>query len=135
MKIRVLDAEIISWFARVNASFPLPFGITTQLRTFYSGPSATAQTESQGILSMSGAINKDLFNKKGTLSFRASDIFNSRRRKSTTVTENFTNYTEFQWRQPTYILTFTYRIKESKNDRKRSQRSNGNGGDGGEFDF
>lgn len=132
---QILDAEIISWFARVNASFPLPFGITTQLRTFYSGPSATAQTESQGILSMSGAINKDLFNKKGTLSFRASDIFNSRRRKSTTVTENFTNYTEFQWRQPTYILTFTYRIKESKNDRKRSQRSNGDGGDGGEFDF
>ena len=132
---QVLDAEIISWFARVNASFPLPFGITTQLRTFYRGPSATAQTESQGILSMSGAINKDLFNKKGTLSFRASDIFNSRRRKSTTVTENFTNYTEFQWRQPTYIFTFTYRIKESKNNRRRSQRSDGDGGDGGEFDF
>lgn len=130
---QVLDAEIISWFARINASFPLPFGITTQLRTFYRGPSATAQTESQGILSMSGAINKDLFNKKGTLSFRASDIFNSRRRKSTTLTENFTNYTEFQWRQPTYIFTFTYRIKENKNNRKRSQRSNGD--EGGEFEF
>ena len=132
---QVLDAEIVSWFARINASFPLPFGITTQLRTFYRGPSATAQTESQGILSMSGAINKDLFNKKGTLSFRASDIFNSRRRKSTTLTENFTNYTEFQWRQPTYIFTFTYRINENKNSRKRSQRSNGDGGDGGEFEF
>ena len=132
---QVLDAEIVSWFARINASFPLPFGITTQLRTFYRGPSATAQTESQGILSMSGAINKDFFNKKGTLSFRASDIFNSRRRKSTTLTENFTNYTEFQWRQPTYIFTFTYRINENKNSRKRSQRSNGDGGDGGEFEF
>ncbi|MEN8768583.1 MAG: outer membrane beta-barrel family protein, partial [Candidatus Arcticimaribacter sp.] len=131
----VFDQSIISWFARVNASFPLPFGITSQLRTFYSGPRATAQTESQGILSMSGAINKDLFNKKGTLSFRASDIFNSRRRKSTTATENFTNYTEFQWRQPTYIFTFTYRIKESKNNRRRSQRSNGDSGDGEEFDF
>ena len=132
---QVLDAEIVSWFARINASFPLPFGITTQLRTFYRGPSATAQTESQGILSMSGAINKDLFNKKGTLSFRASDIFNSRRRKSTTETETFRNYTEFQWRQPTYIFTFTYRINENKNSRKRSQRSNGDGGDDGEFDF
>ena len=119
---QVLDAEIVSWFARINASFPLPFGMTTQLRTFYRGPSATAQTESQGILSMSGAINKDLFNKKGTLSFRASDIFNSRRRKSTTLTDNFTNYTEFQWRQPTYIFTFTYRINENKNNRKRKNR-------------
>lgn len=132
---QVLDAEIVSWFARINVSFPIPFGITTQLRTFFRGPSATAQTESQGILSMSGAINKDLFNKKGTLSFRASDIFNSSRRKSTTITENFTNYTEFQWRQPTYIFTFTYRINENKNNRKRSQRSNGNGGEGGEFEF
>jgi len=132
---QVLDAEIVSWFARINASFPLPFGMTTQLRTFYRGPSATAQTESQGILSMSGAINKDLFNKKGTLSFRASDIFNSRRRKSTTLTDNFTNYTEFQWRQPTYIFTFTYRINENKNNRKRNQRDNGDGGGDGEFDF
>ncbi|MGB1444745.1 MAG: TonB-dependent receptor domain-containing protein [Flavobacteriaceae bacterium] len=134
---QVLDAEIVSWFARVNASFPLPFDLTTQLRAFYRGPSATAQTETQGIFSLSGAVNKNLFKKKGTLSFRASDIFNSRRRKSSTRTEQFTNYTEFQWRQPTYIFTFTYRINERKNDRSRRRRTtNYNGGDGGgEFDF
>ena len=132
---QVLDAEIISWFARLNASFPLPFDLNTQLRAFYRGPSATAQTESEGIFSLSGAINKNLFKKKGTLSFRASDIFNSRRRKSTTVTEQFTNYTEFQWRQPTYIFTFTYRINERKNDRNRRRNNYDGGEDGGEFDF
>ena len=132
---QVLDAEIISWFARLNASFPLPFDLNTQLRAFYRGPSATAQTESEGIFSLSGAINKNLFKKKGTLSFRASDIFNSRRRKSTTVTEQFTNYNEFQWRQPTYIFTFTYRINERKNDRNRRRNNYGGGDDGGEFDF
>lgn len=134
---QVLDAEIVSWFARVNASFPLPFDLTTQLRAFYRGPSATAQTETQGIFSLSGAVNKNLFKKKGTLSFRASDIFNSRRRKSSTRTAQFTNYTEFQWRQPTYIFTFTYRINERKNDRSRRRRNtNYDGGDGGgEFDF
>ena len=133
---QVLDAEIVSWFARVNASFPLPFDLTTQLRAFYRGPSATAQTETQGIFSLSGAVNKNVFKKKGTLSFRASDIFNSRRRKSATRTAQFTNYTEFQWRQPTYIFTFTYRINERKNDRSRRRRNtNYDGGDGGEFDF
>ena len=130
----VLDAEIISWFARVNASFPLPGGLTSQLRAFYRGPRATAQTESQGIFSMSGALNKNLFKKKATLSFRASDIFNTSRGKSRTKTENFTNYTEFQWRQPTYVFTFTYRINERKMDRKR--RSNYSGGEqGGDFEF
>ena len=133
---QVLDAEIISWFARVNANFPLPFDLTTQLRAFYRGPSATAQTETQGIFSLSVAINKNLFKKKGTLSFRASDIFNSRRRKSSTLTDDFTNYTEFQWRQPTYIFTFTYRINERKNERNRRRNGGYDGGDGGgEFDF
>ena len=132
---QVLDAEIISWFARLNASFTLPFDLNTQLRAFYRGPSATAQTESEGIFSLSGAINKNLFKKKGTLSFRASDIFNSRRRKSTTVTEQFTNYNEFQWRQPTYIFTFTYRINERKNNRNRRRNNYDGGEDGGEFDF
>lgn len=132
---QVLDAEIISWFARINASFPLPFGINTQLRAFYRGPRETAITKTQGIFSMSGALNKNLFDKKGTISFRVSDIFNSSRRKSTTETDSFINYTEFQWRQPTYIFTFTYRINENKNKRRRSMERGSSEGNDGEFDF
>ena len=132
----VLDRSIVSWFARVNSSFPIPFGIDTQLRAFYRGPRANAQTESEGIFSLSGALNKTIFNKKGTLSFRASDIFNSRRRKSRTETDTFRNYTEFQWRQPTYIFTLTYRINERNMDRKRRRSNNDGQREGGEdFDF
>ena len=120
----VLDREIVSWFARFNSSFPLPFGIDTQIRGFYFGPNANAQTESKGVFTLSGALNKSLFNKKGTLSFNASDILNSSKRKSTTITDDFINYTEFQWRQPTYIFTFTYRINERNNDRRRRNREN-----------
>ena len=109
-----LDREIISWFVRINSSFPLPFGINTQLRGFYFGPRANAQTESKGIFRFSGALNKNIFKNKGTISFRASDILNSSIRKSTTETADFRNYTEFQWRQPSYILTLTYRINERK---------------------
>ena len=43
--------------------------------------------------------------------------------------------TEFQWRQPTYIFTFTYRINERKNDRNRRRNNYDGGEDGGEFDF
>ena len=127
----VLDREIVSWFARVNSSFPLPLGINAQLRGFYFGPRANAQTESKGIVTFSGALNKSLFKKKGELSFRVSDILNSSRRKSTTETPDFRNYTEFQWRQPTYVFTLTYRINERKMDRKRN-RNGGFGGDGGD---
>jgi outer membrane receptor protein involved in Fe transport len=126
-----LDREIISWFARLNSSFPIPFGINTQFNGFYFGPRANAQTESKGVLTFSGALNKPLFNDKATLSFRVSDILNSSKRKSTTETADFKNYTEFQWRQPTYIFTFTYRVNERKMDRRRNNRGQ-NFGDGDE---
>ncbi|MGA0316302.1 MAG: TonB-dependent receptor domain-containing protein [Flavobacteriaceae bacterium] len=126
-----LDREIISWFARLNSSFPMPFGINTQFNGFYFGPRANAQTESKGIVTFSGALNKPMLNDKATLSFRVSDILNSSKRKSTTETADFRNYTEFQWRQPTYIFTFTYRVNERKMDRRRNN-SRQNFGDGDE---
>ena len=108
----------------------MPLGIRAQFNGFYFGPRANAQTESKGIIRFSGALNKPLFKNKGTLSFRVSDILNSSRRKSFTETADFRNYTEFQWRQPTYIFTLTYRINERKMDRRRSNRGqNFSGGD------
>ena len=64
-----------------------------------------------------------------------SDILNSSIRKSTTETADFKNYTEFQWRQPTYIITFTYRINERKNDRRKNSRGNYSGEDDEEPEF
>lgn len=133
---RDFGAKIVSWFSRINASIKFPKGFNTQLRGFYFGPRANAQTESKGIFTLSGAVNKTVLNKKGTLSLRASDLLNSRRRKSTTTNENFNSYTEFQWRIPSYVLTFTYKINENKAAKKRRASRNPGGGDGGdEFDF
>lgn len=129
-----LDASIISWFARLNASFPLPYNMNSQLRAFYRGPRANALTETEGLFSLTAALNKDLWEKKATLSFRASDILNTYRSRSTTQTPNFNSYNEYQWRNPTFILTFTYRINE-KNNNNRKKRSNGNySQDGGGYE-
>ena len=131
---QVFDAEIVSWFARINGNVTLPKGWTAQLRGFYRGPNATAQNRSKGFFVLSGAINKDVLKKKGTLSFNASDLLNSRRFKNTTTTERFINYIEFQWRRPSYVMTFTYKINERKNDRRRRNQNYGDGG-GDEFGF
>ncbi len=132
---QVFDAEIISWFARINGNIRLPKGWTAQLRGFYRGPNATAQNRSKGFFVLSGAVNKNIFNKKGTLSFNASDLLNSRRYKNTTTTESFINYSEFQWRRPSYVMTFTYKINERKNDRRRRNQNYGGNGGGDEFGF
>ena len=130
---QVFDAEIVSWFARINSNVTLPKGWTAQLRGFYRGPNATAQSKSKGFFVLSGAINKDVLNKKGTLSFNASDLLNSRFYRNTTTTELFTNYSEFQWRRPSYVMTFTYKINERKNQRGKRGQNYGDGGDDVEF--
>ena len=130
---QVFDAEIVSWFARINGNITLPKGWTAQLRGFYRGPNATAQSKSKGFFVLSGAINKDVLNKKGTLSFNASDLLNSRLYRNTTTTELFTNYSEFQWRRPSYVMTFTYKINERKNQRRKGGQNYGDGGDEVEF--
>ncbi|MDA9668344.1 TonB-dependent receptor [Flavobacteriaceae bacterium] len=66
---QVFDAEIVSWFARINGNITLPKGWTAQLRGFYRGPNATAQSKSKGFFVLSGAINKDVLNKKGNAFF------------------------------------------------------------------
>ena len=126
------DAENLSWRARINATIKLPFDIDWQTRMFYRGPTETAQSKSKGIFSMSGALNKDILKDKGTISFRASDVFNSSKRISETNTPSFYSYSERQWRQPTFIFTFTYRVKQKKNQGRRQMNQ---GGGGEEFDF
>jgi outer membrane receptor protein involved in Fe transport len=126
---QVFDAEIVSWFARINSNVTLPKGWTAQLRGFYRGPNATAQSKSKGFFVLSGAINKDVLNKKGTLSFNASDLLNSRFYRNTTTTKLFTNYSEFQWRRPSYVMTFTYKINERKNQRRKRGQNYGDGRD------
>ncbi len=131
---RSFDATNISWFARMNASIRLPKKYNLQVRGFYRGPSETAQSRSQGFYVISGAINKEILNDKGSLSLRLSDFFNTGRFRNETFTDTFISYTEYQRRIPTYILSFTYRLNQKKNqrpDRRNMQPSE----DEGDFEY
>ncbi len=121
---QVFDAENLSWFARLNAKYTLPADIDWQTRIFYRGPSETAQNKSKGIFSTSLAFSKDLFKDKASLAFRVSDVFNSRKRMSESFTPTFRGTSEFQFRQRSFNLSFTYRFNQKK-QRERGQRSGG----------
>lgn len=124
---QVFDAENFSWFARLNSKYTLPADIEWQTRLFYRGPRETAQSRSKGIFSTDLAFSKDLFNEKASLAFRISDIFNIRKRRSDSFTPTFDSYSEFQWRERSFNLSFTYRFNQKK---KRNGRGNNmNGGD------
>lgn len=126
-------AENTSYFGRFSSKVKLPGSIDWQTNAFYRGPSNNAQTETDGILSVDMAMSKDIIDGDATLALNVSDLFNSRKRNSLTLTDTFSSDSEFQWRRRQVNLSFTYRF----NQKKQRQRPESNGGmedDGGGFE-
>lgn len=123
------DAENLSWFIRLNNKITLPGSIDWQTRIFYRGPTENAQTRNQGIFSLDLAFSKDLFKEKASLALNISDVFNSRRRISETITPFFQSDSEFQWRVRSFNLAFTYRFNQKKKRGGDRQRYDDGGGE------
>ncbi|SMG26944.1 TonB-dependent receptor domain-containing protein [Arenibacter troitsensis] len=131
--VQNFDADNFSWFTRFSAKIPLPGKIDFQTNFFYMGPSEDAQNTNKGMLSSDLGLSKDILKDKGSLTLNVGDIFNSRKRRSDTRTENVATYSEFQFRQRQITLSFQYRFNQpqNKNDRNRQGRSGG----GEDMDF
>ena len=130
--VQNFDADNFTWFTRFSAKLPLPGKIDFQTNLFYRGPSENAQSRNKGILSTNMAFSKDIVKDKATLSLNIRDLFNTRKRRSETRTDNVYTYSEFQWRQRSIILSFLYRFNEPQSQRNRNGERNG--GDDDEFE-
>lgn len=115
------DADNLSWFVRINNKVTLPGDIDWQTRLFYRGPNEDAQNIRKGLFSANLAFSKDLFKDKASIAFNVSDVFNSRKRQSESFTDTFRSEGEFQWRERSFNLSFTYRFNQKK-------KRQGNGG-------
>ena len=122
-----------SFFGRFSAKYTLPAAIDLQTNGFYVGPRQNSQTESESIFSMDVALSKEVIKDKLTATFNVRDVFNSRKRKSFTQSNNFTSDNEFQWRERQFTISLIYRFNQSREDRmkERGQSGNGNMDDGG----
>ncbi|WP_235942542.1 TonB-dependent receptor domain-containing protein [Salinimicrobium oceani] len=132
------SAKNTSYFGRFSSKVTLPWKIDWQTNAFYRGASEGAQTETQGLLSVDMAVSKELFNEKASLTLNVQDLLNSRKRESFTTTAFFERESEFQWRQRSIILSFTYRFNQQRREQDRQRRGNENNdedmnGEGGEF--
>ena len=123
-----LDNTNNSWFARLNNKYTLPGKIEWQTSLNYRGPQEDAQNKREGVFSTNMAFSKDLLKDKASIAFNVNDLFNSRKRISETFTETFKSDSEFQWRERSFTLSFTYRFNQQK---KRQER----GGSGGDYDY
>ncbi|MCG2461888.1 TonB-dependent receptor [Flavobacteriaceae bacterium F89] len=129
------DSDYFSWFTRLSAKIPLPAKIDFQTNVFYRGRRIDAQNINKGALNTSLAFSKDILKEKATLSLNVSDLFNSRKRRTETRTENVYTYSEFQWRERQINLTFLYRFNQKKSQRgENNQREGGGGGEDMNFE-
>lgn len=127
-----LSRTNLSWFSRVNGKFTIFKDIDWQIQVYYRGPRENAQSKSKGMVFTSMALNKDMFKKKGTLSFRVSDLFNSAMYQSHTFTPTFQNDVVFRRSLPSFNLSMTYRVNQNtKQQRRRSSGNRGSNDEGG----
>ncbi|MFP4846874.1 outer membrane beta-barrel protein [Winogradskyella sp. PE311] len=125
------SAKNTSWFARFSSKVTLPWKIDWQTNASYRGAEQDAQSDTQGLFTVDLAFSKELIENKLTISANVRDLFNSRRRQSTTTTDFFERYSESQWRVRQVNVSILYRFNQQL---KKNERS-GRGGNGGNDDF
>ncbi|MDO5980411.1 TonB-dependent receptor domain-containing protein [Flavivirga spongiicola] len=123
-----LEANNLTWSARLTNKLTLPYKVDWQTNINYRGPSEDAQNNRKGRLTTNLAFSKDLFKEKASVAFNIRDLFNSNIFKNHITAETFTADQEIQFRGGrTYNLSFTYRF----NQQKKQERNGGFDGNGG----
>jgi outer membrane receptor for ferrienterochelin and colicins len=128
------DNSATTWTARASSKFNLPQKIDLQLNGNYDAEQKTAQGKNKANASMNFALSKDILKDKATIAFNINDVFNSRKRINEVELPTVNSYSEMQWRQRQFTLSFTYRFNKQKTDRdKQPTKRDNNDSQGDEF--
>ena len=127
------DSDDTNWSTRFNGFVRLPKEYSLQFFGFVRGPSENAFSKRKAFGFVSGAIQKSILEKKGTLSLKFSDLFNTSQWRYEAFQDSFYRKGEGRWREPTYVLTFSYRFNDNKykQRRKNVRRDRGDSDQGG----
>lgn len=125
------QTDNFSWTGRVTFNLVLSKTFDAQVSTNYRGPMVAPQ----GVMNPQGNVDLgfklELWNKKASLSFRISDIFNTQRFKIDITDITYYSRVNHKWESRTANLTFTYRINQGSERREKPRGEQGGGGDGG----
>jgi hypothetical protein len=128
--VSVNEADNITIDGRLTSKLTV-FDSDLQLRMNYRGSSESTQGARNAIASLDLGWSKDFLDKSMTITISVRDVFNSRRRNSVSLFDEFADRSEFQWRSRVGTVTASYRINQKK---KRGGRQGGGDFNGsGEF--
>lgn len=117
------DFDATSWSTRLTSKITLPAKIDWQTNLTYNGPQDNAQGKRLGVLAMNLGFSKDILKDKATVAFNISDVFNSRKMMSETLIQSVESYSEMQFRERQFTLSFTYRFNKAKNEREKPKKN------------
>ena len=113
------DSNDTNWSTRFNGFVRLPKEYSLQFFGFVRGPSENAFSKRKAFGFVTGAIQKSILDKKGTLSLKFSDLFNTSQWRYEAFQDSFYRKGEGRRREPTYVLTFSYSFNDNKYKQRR----------------
>ncbi|MFC5272298.1 TonB-dependent receptor domain-containing protein [Adhaeribacter terreus] len=117
------NSDKFSWLARLNSNFVLPKNLSMQISVNYRSPQALAQGTRDAIYNTDIALKKEILKKKGSVTLRVSDVFNTLRYNTSVTSQDFT-YDLFAKRQSRIaFLGFAYRFGNEQNKQRRQDTS------------
>ena len=108
-----LSVNYLNLTSRLGTEFDVGKHTDFQVNFRYNSPVNTAQGRQEHIARVDLALSQKLFNNRGNLTLSVSDLFNSRVRRRETITSDYFQYSEFQWRARQINLTLNYRIEKN----------------------
>jgi outer membrane receptor protein involved in Fe transport len=109
----ILERDTYSARFRLSTKFKIN-KVSLQLSGNYLAPENQTQGTRKSMYRMDAGANMDVLKGKGTLNLTVRDVFNTRKYRGTTLTDSFSEVSEFQWRSRQVRLSFTYRINQKK---------------------
>ncbi|MGQ9799782.1 MAG: TonB-dependent receptor domain-containing protein [Ignavibacterium sp.] len=111
-----------SWMAKMNNTFMLSKDFNFQINFNYNAPTIMGQSKMKEQFATDFAMKKDFLDGQLSLTFRLSDVFNTRKWESETIGQNFitTSYRKMESRVA--YLGISYRLNQGNNNRERERR-------------
>jgi len=125
---QAVDADGYLFSGNLQGGYELPGGIQAQFTYFYRSPGVRPQGTIRTIQSFDLGFRKDILDKRGAITLRATDIFNTRRYRFDTELESLTTRSQFQRESRIVYVGFQYSLQQLKPQRSRGGRGGGGGG-------
>lgn len=130
-----LNQDALGWYGKLMNNWKPFEGNEIQLSIRYRSPRDIAQGSFEGIFNMDIAVKQSVLKKKGSISLRVSDIFDTRQFEINTVGDNWQQYGLYNRESRILYITFSYRFGKLEQGRGRRSGSNNSGNGAGGDDM